>query len=104
MALGIRKGRWSRVKGEESVGCWTSEELIICCIARQFTGERIAVGASILSDIGAKLAKALYQPDLVILGGSTAAFDCNVGPKIFEEEFLYGPVSKRKIDWIEYFD
>lgn len=43
---------------------YTLEELLIARMSKEFRGGRIGVGATILSDLSARLAKALYVPDL----------------------------------------
>lgn len=83
---------------------WTAAELVIACIARHFHGEVIATGATLHSYLGARLAKALYEPDLVIVGGSLAAFDCPVLPQVLSDEFVCAPTAAARVDWLEQWD
>jgi glutaconate CoA-transferase subunit B len=82
---------------------WSLAELLIACAAREFHGELVATGATLHSYFGARVAKAVYEPDLVIVGGSLAAFDSDIRPQILSEAFLCGPTAAR-IDWTEQWD
>ncbi len=84
---------------------WTLSDLVIACIAREFRGELIATGATLHSYLAARVAKALHHPDLAIVGGSLAGFDCPVVvPQILNEEFVCGHTSPAPIDWMEQWD
>lgn len=84
----------------EAATVFTIEELIISRLAREYTGEIAAFGTTICGDIAARLAKRLYQPDIVLVGGnSTAAWDCNVGPKVMSDEFVAMSSARARLDW-----
>ena len=57
-----------------STAGYTLEELLICRMSKEFHGEAIGVGATILSDLSARLAKALYVPELYLTTQSRAAW------------------------------
>lgn len=82
----------------------TLEELLIARMAKEFSGERIAVGATILSDISARLAKALYVPDAMLLTHSRAAADPILTPKGQNEEWSLTPSAASFLGWPEMFD
>lgn len=83
---------------------WTTEELVISRIAREFRGELVAVGATLLSYLGARVAKILYESDLALVGGSLVGFDCPVTPAVLNDEFVCAHTSPSAIDWLEQFD
>jgi glutaconate CoA-transferase subunit B len=86
-------------------GDFTLEELLIARMAREYAGEQVAVGATPLSDLAARLAKALHQPDLVLMsGGSRACWDCDVHVKGFNDEWATAQSSRSRMDWQELFD
>ena len=80
------------------------EELLIARMAKEFSGERIAVGATILSDLSARLAKALYAPDAMLLTHSRAAADPILTPKGLNEEWSLTPSAASFLGWPEMFD
>lgn len=83
---------------------YTLEELIIVQMARDLKGEQMAVGATPLSDIAVRLAKALYEPDLVLTSGSRVSWDCGVVPKGLQDEWTAVETSPFAMDWISLFD
>ncbi|HWC13845.1 MAG TPA: CoA-transferase [Actinomycetota bacterium] len=84
---------------------WTWSDLIIACIAREFHGEVIATGATLHSYLAARVAKALYESDLAIVGGSLAGFDCAIiVPQVLNDEFVCAHTSPAPIDWMEQWD
>jgi acyl CoA:acetate/3-ketoacid CoA transferase beta subunit len=84
---------------------FTLEELIIARMAKEFKGEAIATGATFLGEMAARLAKALYQPDLLLVGGgSHAAFDCDVEGRYFSAEWNTTPTARMVVGWEELFD
>ena len=83
---------------------YSLEELIIVQMARDLSGERMAVGATPLSDIAVRLAKALYAPDLILTSGSRAAWDCAPVPKGLQDEWTAVATSPFVTDWISLFD
>jgi glutaconate CoA-transferase subunit B len=84
---------------------YTLEELLIARMAKEFRGERIAASATILGDIAARLAKALYVPELfLVAGGSHASVDAPVGSNYFTGEWTQGPRSVLSMDWRELFE
>lgn len=82
----------------------TLEELLIARMAKEFRGEAIGVGASILSDLAARLAKALYHPDLFLMTASRAAADCDVSPKSLLDEWVLAKSARMALSWQEMFD
>ena len=66
---------------------FTLEELLIARMAKEFRGEQMGVGATILSDLAARLAKALYVPELFLTTVSRAAADCDVHAKSLSDEW-----------------
>ncbi|MDI3417607.1 CoA-transferase [Streptomyces luteolus] len=83
---------------------WTTDELVIARIARDFSGEVVATGATVHSYLAARLAKALHAPELAIVGGSLAGFDCPVTPQIPGDEFVAGHLAPAPLDWLEQWD
>lgn len=83
---------------------FSREELIIARIAKEFHGENIATGVTILSDLASRLAKALYEPDLILVGGSLAAWDCEVHPKCYNDEWVDMGTAATILDWPQDFD
>lgn len=84
---------------------YTTEELIITRLAREFTGETVALGSTVGGDLAIRLAKRLYEPDLVLAGGnSTAAWDCDAGPKILNDEFAGMRSARGRLDWRQVFN
>lgn len=79
------------------------EELLIACMARHFKGNAMGVGATVLSDLAARLAKALYVPDLFLVAGSRAVADCSVHPKSIADEWIQSKTALMNLDWIEMF-
>jgi len=82
----------------------TLEELLIARMAKEFSGESVAVGASILSDLAARLAKSLYLPDLFLTTASRAAADCDVHPKSLLDEWVLSGSARMALGWQEMFD
>jgi glutaconate CoA-transferase subunit B len=83
----------------------TIEEIQIARMSREFRGEVIAAGATILSDLAARLASLLYDHDLVLLGGgSWASFDCDPGPALYHDEYLTRSSARGQVDWSLAFD
>lgn len=84
---------------------YTVEEQVISVLTQVYRGEVIAVGATASADIAARLAKALYAPEVVLMaGGSMAGYDCAVTPKGLNDEWIARDSSLRGSDWIETFD
>jgi glutaconate CoA-transferase subunit B len=84
---------------------YTLEELLICRMAKEFSGERIAASATILADISARLAKALYAPEIfLVAGGSHASVDAPVGSNFITGEWETGPRAALSMDWRELFE
>lgn len=82
---------------------FTLEELLISRMAREFEGNRLGVGASILSDLAARLAKVLYVPDLFLTTSSRAAADCGVHPKSLSDEWVLAGSARMSLDWEQMF-
>ena len=83
---------------------YSIEELIIVQMARDLSGERMAVGATPLSDIAVRLAKATHAPDLILTSGSRAAWDCAALPRGLQDEWKAVGTSPFRMDWISLFD
>jgi glutaconate CoA-transferase subunit B len=84
---------------------FTVEEQVISVLAGIYRGEVIAVGATVSADIAARLAKALYAPEIVLMaGGSMAGYDCAPSPKGLNDEWISSTSAVRGSDWIETFD
>ncbi len=82
---------------------YTLEELLISRMAREFRGNAMGVGATILSDLSARLAKALYVPDLFLTTGSRAAADCDVHAKALVDEWTLAGSGRMNLSWQEMF-
>lgn len=82
---------------------YTLEELLIARMAREFRGNRLGVGATILSDLAARLAKALYLPDLFLTTSSRAAADCGVHAKSLSDEWVLDGTARMSLDWEQMF-
>lgn len=82
---------------------YSLEELLIARMAREFRGEAIGVGATILSDLAARLAKALYAPDLFLATASRAAADCAVHAKSMSDEWVMSRTARMGLDWEQMF-
>lgn len=82
---------------------WTLEELLIARMAREFKGGRLGVGATILSDLAARLAKALYVPDLFLTTASRAAADPDVHAKALADEWTLDGTARMSLDWEQMF-
>lgn len=81
----------------------TLEELLIARMAREFTGGTFGVGATILGDLSARLAKALHVPDLLLTTSSRAAADPDVAPKALAEEWVLDETARMALGWDEMF-
>jgi glutaconate CoA-transferase subunit B len=82
---------------------FTLEELLIARMAKEFHGESMGVGATILSDLAARLAKALYVPELFLTTQSRAAADCDVHPKSLSDEWTLTKSARMALDWEQMF-
>jgi acyl CoA:acetate/3-ketoacid CoA transferase beta subunit len=72
-------------------------------MAKEFQGNAMGVGATILSDLAARLAKALYVPDLFLTTASRAAADCDVHAKTLSDEWVLAGSSRMNLSWHEMF-
>jgi glutaconate CoA-transferase subunit B len=81
----------------------TLEELLIARMAREFRGGRLGVGATILADLAARLAKALYVPDLFLTTSSRAAADPDVHAKSLSDEWTLDATARMSLDWEQMF-
>lgn len=86
-----------------SNGDFTLEELLIARMAKEYRGGRLGVGATILSDLSARLAKALYVPDLFLTTSSRAAADPDVHAKSLSDEWVLDESAKMSLDWEQMF-
>ena len=82
---------------------YTLEELLIARMAKEYRGGRLGVGATILSDLSARLAKALHVPDLFLTTGSRAAADPQVHAKSLSEEWVLDRTATMSLDWEQMF-
>lgn len=82
---------------------YTLEELLIARMSKEFRGGRLGVGATILSDLSARLAKALYVPDLFLTTSSRAAADPDVHAKSLAEEWTLDATARMSLDWEQMF-
>ena len=82
---------------------YTLEELLISRMAKEFRGNAMGVGATILSDLSARLAKALHVPDLFLTTGSRAAADCDVHAKALVDEWTLAASGRMNLSWQEMF-
>jgi acyl CoA:acetate/3-ketoacid CoA transferase beta subunit len=85
------------------VSDYTIEELLIARMAREFRGNAMGVGATILSDLAARLAKALYVPDLFLTTASRAHADCDVHAKSLADEWVMSKTARMTLDWEQMF-
>lgn len=83
---------------------FTLEELLIARMSREFSGEALGIGAGILSDLAARLAKSLHAPDLFLTTASRAAADCDVHPKSMLDEWVISESARMGLGWQEMFD
>lgn len=86
-----------------SLADYTLEELLIARMSREFHGNALGVGATILSDLAARLAKALYAPDLFLCTASRAAVDCDVHAKSLTDEWVLATTARLSLGWEEMF-
>lgn len=82
---------------------YTLEELIIARMAKEYRGGRMGVGATILADLSARLAKALYVPDLFLTTISRAAADPDIHAKSFNDEWALDTTARMALGWEEMF-
>jgi glutaconate CoA-transferase, subunit B len=86
-----------------STAGYTLEELLIARMSKEFSGESMGVGATILSDLSARLAKALYVPELYLTTQSRAAADCDVSAKSMSDEWVLAGSARMTLNWEEMF-
>jgi acyl CoA:acetate/3-ketoacid CoA transferase beta subunit len=82
---------------------YTLEELLISRMAKEFGGNNMGVGATILADLSARLAKTLYVPDLFLTTASRAAADCDVHAKSLSDEWTMAATARIGLDWEQMF-
>lgn len=82
---------------------YTLEELLIARMAKDFAGGRLGVGATVLSDLAARLAKALYVPDLFLTTSSRAAADPDIHAKALSDEWVLDASARVGLDWEQMF-
>lgn len=82
---------------------YTLEELLIARMSKEYRGGRLGVGATILSDLSARLAKTLYVPDLFLTTSSRAAADPEVHEKALSDEWTLDATAKMSLDWEQMF-
>lgn len=79
------------------------EELLIARMAHEFRDGHMGVGATILSDLAARLAKTLYCPGLFLTTASRAAADCDVHAKTLSDEWMLAASARMALDWEQMF-
>lgn len=82
---------------------YTLEELLIARMAKEYRGGLMGVGATILADLSARLAKALYVPDLFLTTISRAAADPRLHAKSFSDEWVLNDSATMALGWEEMF-
>lgn len=82
---------------------FTLEELIISRMAKEYRPGLMGVGATILADLSARLAKALYVPDLFLTTISRAAADPSLQAKTFNDEWALDASAEMALSWEEMF-
>jgi len=82
---------------------YTLEELLIARMAKEYRGNAIGVGATILSDLSARLAKALYVPDMFLTTQSRAAADPDIHAKSLSDEWVLDATARMSLGWEEMF-
>lgn len=82
---------------------YTLEELLIARMAKEFRGGRLGVGATTLADLSARLAKALYVPDLFLTTVSRAAADPDIRAKSLSDEWALDDTARVSLDWEQMF-
>ncbi|WP_417599145.1 hypothetical protein [Pararhodobacter oceanensis] len=82
---------------------YTLEELVIARMAKEFRGGLMGVGATILADLSARLAKSLYVPDLFLATISRAVADPDVQAKTFNDEWALDGSARMALGWEEMF-
>jgi len=83
----------------------TIDEIQVCRMAREFRGEVLASGATLLSDIAARLSKFLHDDDLVVQGAqSYGSWDCKAMPLVEAEEHIARRSAVGQMSWEHTFD
>ena len=82
---------------------YTLEELLIARMAREYRGNAIGVGATILSDLSARLARVLWVPDMFLMTASRGAADPDASAKSLCDEWVLDRTSRMSLDWVEMF-
>ncbi|MCT8973766.1 CoA-transferase [Microbaculum marinisediminis] len=82
---------------------YTLEELIIARMSKEYRDSGLGVGATILGDLSARLAKTLYAPNLFLTTASRAAADPDVHAKSLSEEWTLDATAKMALDWEQMF-
>jgi acyl CoA:acetate/3-ketoacid CoA transferase beta subunit len=82
---------------------YTLEELLIARMAREYRGNAIGVGATILSDLSARLARVLWVPDMFLMTASRGSADPDPSPKSLCDEWVLDRTSRMSLDWVEMF-
>jgi glutaconate CoA-transferase subunit B len=84
---------------------FTRSEIQIASMARVLKGEIIAAGATLLADLATKVAKVVYDDDLLLSpGGSFASLDSDVIPTLGHDEHLDRLTARGQYDWSLAFD
>jgi len=84
---------------------YTIEELQIARMSREYKGELVAVGSTLLASLATKVAKIVHDDDLVVPGGNSwGCFDAKVGPSSGYDEYLCRSGAIGQYDWSLVFD
>src|SRR5690606_25284670 len=96
-------GMADRPAGGPVMQDYTLEELVIARMAKEYRGGLMGVGATILADLSARLAKALYAPDLFLTTISRAAADPSLHAKTFNDEWALDVTAEMALSWVDMF-
>lgn len=84
---------------------YTSAELQIARMSREYKGEIMAIGSTPEADLACKVAKLVHDDDLVVNGGgSWAAWDADVSPGMAHDEYIGRHTARGQYDWSLVFD
>lgn len=84
---------------------YTSAELQIARMSREYKGEIMAIGSTPYADLATKVAKLVHDGDLIVNGGgSWAAWDAEVSPGMAHDEYIGRHTARGQYDWSLVFD
>lgn len=82
---------------------YTLEDLLVCRMARDMKGEKLAGGATYCANVAVKLAQALYNPDLIDFLSGLHHFDSRTPATMIASEMAGKGKGKAKVSWEELF-